>query len=276
MEETGSAHLSQYKFLTEELLVGIKAKILVADNSENIGLACEYELKNLGFDVVLCDKNGDVVFDCLEKEKFDAVIMDVFMSSSDGIDVMQRINSSLSEKPFIILMSAINTSDFEDKMISSGADYYFIKPIKPAVLAKRVESLLSWRGERNKMSHYRYTEDNIEFEISNIMRDIGVPAHIKGYQYLRTAIMLCIEDCEMLSSVTKILYPTVAKKFSTTPSRVERAIRHAIEVAWDRGDVEVLSSYFGYTIQAQRGKPTNSEFIAMISDKLKLQIKTSA
>lgn len=110
----------------------------------------------------------------------------------------------------------------------------------------------------------------------NIMRQIGVPAHIKGYQYLRTSIILCINDSEMLGSVTKILYPTVAKQYNTTASRVERAIRHAIEVAWDRGDVDVLSSYFGYTIQAQRGKPTNSEFIAMIADKLKLSMRTSA
>lgn len=252
------------------------AKILVADKSSNVGMACEQELKTLGFDVVLCDKNGDVVLEYLEAQKFDAVIMDVFMSSSDGIDVMEKINSSFTEKPAIILMSAINTSDFEDRMIAAGADYYFIKPIKPAALAKRVESLINWRGERTRLSYRPFTEDNIELEISKIMRDIGVPAHIKGYQYLRTSIMLCIDDAEMLGSVTKILYPTVAKQYSTTPSRVERAIRHAIEVAWDRGDVDVLSSYFGYTIQAQRGKPTNSEFIAMIADKLKLQMKTSA
>ncbi len=252
------------------------AKILVADKSNSVGMACEQELKALGFDVVLCDKNGDTVLECLEAQKFDAVIMDVFMSSSDGIDVMERINASFSEKPAIILMSAINTSDFEDRMIAAGADYYFIKPIKPAALAKRVESLINWRGERTKLSYRPFAEDNLELEISKIMRDIGVPAHIKGYQYLRTSIMLCIDDNEMLGSVTKILYPTVAKQYSTTPSRVERAIRHAIEVAWDRGDVDVLSSYFGYTIQAQRGKPTNSEFIAMIADKLKLQMKTSA
>ena len=117
---------------------------------------------------------------------------------------------------------------------------------------------------------------DIEVVISDIMRQIGVPAHIKGYQYLRTAIKLSVSDTEMLSSVTKLLYPTVAKMYNTTPSRVERAIRHAIEVAWDRGDVDVLSSYFGYTIQSQRGKPTNSEFIAMIADKLRLTLKSAS
>ena len=117
--------------------------------------------------------------------------------------------------------------------------------------------------------------NDLSVVVSDIMRQIGVPAHIKGYQYLRTAILLCVRDSEMMNSVTKLLYPTVAKQYSTTPSRVERAIRHAIEVAWDRGDVEVLSEYFGYTIQNTRGKPTNSEFIAMISDKLRLQLKIS-
>ncbi|MBR2101018.1 MAG: sporulation initiation factor Spo0A C-terminal domain-containing protein [Eubacterium sp.] len=136
--------------------------------------------------------------------------------------------------------------------------------------------MLNWKSEKSKRVRDSMSEDEIEVVISDIMRQIGVPAHIKGYQYLRKAIMLCITDSEMLSSVTKVLYPTVAKEFGTTASRVERAIRHAIEVAWDRGDVDVLSSFFGYTIQAQRGKPTNSEFIAMIADKIKLSMKTPA
>lgn len=162
-------------------------------------------------------------------------------------------------------------------MIEAGADYYFIKPIKPAVVAKRIQNIISWKGEKHKLQNKNsYAQDDIEVVISDIMRQIGVPAHIKGYQYLRTSIILCINDSEMLGSVTKILNPTVAKQYNTTASRVERAIRHAIEVAWDRGDVDVLSSYFGYTIQAQRGKPTNSEFIAMIADKLKLSMRTSA
>ena len=120
-----------------------------------------------------------------------------------------------------------------------------------------------------------FRSGSLKVTVSDIIHQIGVPAHIKGYQYLREAIMLCVNDSEMVSSVTKLLYPTVAKKFKTTSSRVERAIRHAIEVAWDRGDVDVLSSYFGYTIQSERGKPTNSEFIAMISDKLRLNMKIS-
>jgi two-component system response regulator (stage 0 sporulation protein A) len=201
--------------------------------------------------------------------------MDVFMNGTDAIEVMDYIRDSLSEKPLVILFSAIASSDFEEQMISAGADYYFVKPANPMTVAKRVDRMIDWKL-RKRQVQLQSTSDDIEIIISDIMRQIGVPAHIKGYQYLRTSIMYCIDDPTMLESVTKILYPSVAKKYNTTASRVERAIRHAIEVAWDRGDVEVLSSYFGYTIQAQRGKPTNSEFIAMISDKLKLLLKTTA
>lgn len=147
-----------------------------------------------------------------------------------------------------------------------GSNYHFIKPIKPDMVAKRIEMFLSRKGRNSTPA-----PANLETLVSNIMRQIGVPAHIKGYQYLRRSIILCVNDKSMLGSVTKILYPTVAKEFQTTASRVERAIRHAIEVAWNRGDVEVLSSFFGYTIQAERGKPTNSEFIAMIADKICLE-----
>ena len=144
-------------------------------------------------------------------------------------------------------------------------------------MAERISQLTGWNtaGQENIRKVSSDVQGNLEVVVSEIMHQIGVPAHIKGYQYLREAIILSINDSEMMNSVTKLLYPTVAKTFKTTPSRVERAIRHAIEVAWDRGDVDVLSSYFGYTIQNSRGKPTNSEFIAMISDKLRLRMKVS-
>jgi two-component system response regulator (stage 0 sporulation protein A) len=251
-----------------------KIKVLIADESEEIGKACERELKTFGYDVTTCERNGEVVMDQIDSHHYDAVIMDVFMSVADGLEVIEHINESLLEHPFILLLSTISSTDFEEQVINAGADYYFIKPIKPAIVAKRIENLIKWKSDKSKRS--ATAGEDIEVIVSDIMRQIGVPAHIKGYQYLRTSIMLCIEDPDMLGSVTKLLYPTVAKQYATTASRVERAIRHAIEVAWDRGDVDVLSSYFGYTIQAQRGKPTNSEFIAMIADKLKLSMKTSA
>lgn len=244
-------------------------KVLVADESEEFGGAFKSEFETMGGEVTLCRRNGETVIEYLEKEQFDAVIMDVFMSSSDGLEVLERINQSLAKRPVVALISAVDTSDFEEQVINAGADYYFIKPVKAEVAARRIDKLVRWNSAKDTRSGTQRAED-IEVVISDIMRQIGVPAHIKGYQYLRTSIKLCIEDSEMLGSVTKILYPTVAKQYGTTASRVERAIRHAIEVAWDRGDIDVLSSYFGYTIQAERGKPTNSEFIAMIADKLRL------
>jgi two-component system response regulator (stage 0 sporulation protein A) len=251
-------------------------RVLIADDSESFGKVCRKELGERGFETVLTSKDGTKVIDYINSQHFDAVLMDVFMSGADAIEVMEHMSSSLAEKPLVMLFSAIDSTEFEEQMLKAGADYYFIKPVNPASVARRVESLSNWKTERSKRQSRVYSDSDIEVIISDVMRQIGVPAHIKGYQYLRTSIMLSINDPDMLGSVTKILYPTVAKMYETTSSRVERAIRHAIEVAWDRGDVDVLSSYFGYTIQSQRGKPTNSEFIAMISDKLKLSMKNSA
>ena len=249
-------------------------KVLIADDSASFGKECKKELESAGFDVVLTGKDGMRVMSLLDSQHFDAVLMDVFMAHADGVEVLEHIEKSLAEKPLVLLISAMDNAEFEEQMISAGADYYFIKPVTPQSVAKRIERLSSWKTEKQKRTA-EISDNDIEVVISDIMRQIGVPAHIKGYQYLRTAIKLSVEDSDMLGSVTKLLYPTVAKIFNTTSSRVERAIRHAIEVAWDRGDVDVLSSYFGYTIQSQRGKPTNSEFIARISDKLKLSLKTA-
>ena len=176
-----------------------------------------------------------------------------------------------------MLTSSVDNVRFEQEVLAAGADYYFLKPFDLDILAERISQLTGWNtaGQENIRKVSSDVQGNLEVVVSEIMHQIGVPAHIKGYQYLREAIILSINDSEMMNSVTKLLYPTVAKTFKTTPSRVERAIRHAIEVAWDRGDVDVLSSYFGYTIQNSRGKPTNSEFIAMISDKLRLRMKVS-
>ena len=239
-------------------------KVLVADENGELGLALS--------EVTMCKKDGEAVIKHISEEHYDAVIMDVFMPSVDGPGVLDYIKSTIAARPFVILISAVSSSGFEEQIIAAGADYYFIKPVNPQAVVSRIEKLVQWRDEKGR-NRSTLREDDIEIVISDIMRQIGVPAHIKGYHYLRTSIKLCIEQPEMLGSVTKLLYPTVAKMYSTTSSRVERAIRHAIEVAWDRGDVDVLSSFFGYTIDSQRGKPTNSEFIAMIADNLKLQRK---
>ncbi len=245
--------------------------ILVADDTEEIGKACEKELKALGFEVTLCRREGDEVIRKVEAFRYDAVLLDVFMAGCDGIEVIQQIGETLAKPPLIFTMASVATPKFEEEIIRSGSDFHFIKPIRPELVAKRIQQFVS-RKENGKNT---MVSGNLEALVSDIMRQIGVPAHIKGYQYLRTSIILCVNDKSMLGSVTKILYPTVAKEYGTTASRVERAIRHAIEVAWNRGDVDVLSSFFGYTIQAERGKPTNSEFIAMIADKITLGYRTT-
>lgn len=234
-------------------------RVLIAED-DAVGKACKSEMEKRGIETELIKKDGNKVIERIDSRHYDVVLMDVFMSGADGVEVLEHMNDSLSEKPLVMLFSTVDNSVFEEQMIKAGADYYFIKPISPSTVAKRVENLSCWRSEKQQKTAMR-TDTDIELVISDIMRQIGVPAHIKGYQYLRKAIMLCVEDSEMMGSVTKILYPTVAKEFKTTSSRVERAIRHAIEVAWDRGDVDVLSSYFGYTIQSQRGKPDRKSVV---------------
>ena len=246
-------------------------KVLLADDMTD----CGNVLRSCGFDVTVTGRNGAEVLAQIESIKPDVVLMDVFMQHIDGLGVMKAIREmSLPHKPFIMLMSSVDNPKFETEMLSGGADYYFLKPFDSNILAQRIVQLTGWSsGPGETAISADAKSPDLEMIVSDIMHQIGVPAHIKGYQYLREAIILVIKNYSMMNSVTKQLYPTVAKTFGTTSSRVERAIRHAIEVAWDRGDVDVLSSYFGYTIQNQRGKPTNSEFIAMISDKLRLKLK---
>lgn len=248
-----------------------KVKIMVAENND-FGQACVRAFASYGYDSVLTDKDGAQVLTKMKFEKPDVIIMDAFMLHIDALGVIKQIRDLKDgKKPMIIVLSSVDNMRFESEILNSGADYYFLKPVEADIIAQRISQLSGWS---NASGNDRIGND-LEVIVSEIMHRIGVPAHIKGYQYLREAIILSVNNTEMMGSVTKLLYPTVAKTFKTTSSRVERAIRHAIEVAWDRGDVDVLSSYFGYTIQSSRGKPTNSEFIAMIADKLRLQLKAS-
>ena len=248
-----------------------KVKILIAENNE-FGQNCVREFSSYGYNVVLTDKDGAQVLTKMKFEKPDVIIMDAFMLHIDALGVIKQIRDMKEiKKPMIIVLSSVDNMRFESEILNGGADYYFLKPVEAEVIAQRITQLSGW----NSTGKAEKNTNDLEVVVSEIMHQIGVPAHIKGYQYLREAIILSVNNTEMMGSVTKLLYPTVAKTFKTTSSRVERAIRHAIEVAWDRGDVDVLSSYFGYTIQSSRGKPTNSEFIAMIADKLRLQLKAS-
>ena len=246
--------------------------ILTGEGSE-FGKNCATILRSYGCDVSLVAKDGSVLLAKYESNGADVIVMDAFMSNLDALGVITEL-AKKEEKPLMMVMSSSDNQRFEQEVLLAGADYYFLKPFDINILAQRIKQLTGWSKDKSEISKSQNDTD-LQVTISEIMHQIGVPAHIKGYQYLREAIMLSINDREMMNSVTKVLYPTVAKMYSTTSSRVERAIRHAIEVAWDRGDVDVLSSYFGYTIQSTRGKPTNSEFIAMISDKLRLRMKIS-
>ncbi|MCR5484258.1 MAG: sporulation transcription factor Spo0A [Clostridiales bacterium] len=255
--------------------MGKNLKVILAEDGSEFGKSCSSALTGAGFDVTLVQKDGAEVIKCAERIEPDVIIMDIFMSRLDAIGVLKAVRQRNIKRPLIIVTSSAGNSRLEQEILSAGADYYFLKPYEPSLLAERITFLTGGYSSDVKGSALKNEENDLEVMISDIMRQIGVPAHIKGYQYLRDAIILTIENGDMMGSVTKVLYPTVAKHYKTTPSRVERAIRHAIEVAWDRGDVDVLSSYFGYTIQNSRGKPTNSEFIAMISDKMRLHLKSA-
>ncbi len=251
-----------------------RTRIMLAQEGSDFANHCASFLSSYGFDVKTVAKDGSKIIESIRELSPDVVLMDAFMPRIDALGVLNQLRETeLEKRPIIALMSAVDNPRFEQVLLSAGADYYFLKPFELNVLAQRLSELAGWQNTSEKELTKSQHSNDLEVTISDVMREIGVPAHIKGYQYLRQSIILTVNDPELMHAVTKLLYPTVAKTNHTTPSRVERAIRHAIEVAWDRGDVDVLSSYFGYTIQNSRGKPTNSEFIAMISDKLRLEMK---
>ena len=224
-----------------------------------------------------CDEcmTGDRAIALMADGSYDIVITDLWLTGLDGIGIIRNAsNLGLKKKPAFVLMSPINKQSILMEASMAGADICILKPIDFISLRAHVDSLMKLRSGE-KSTNYEKLSDlpDMEAQVTKIIHQIGVPAHIKGYQYLRYAILMAIDDEEVINSVTKVLYPSVAKKYQTTTSRVERAIRHAIEVAWDRGDVDTLNSYFGYTIQNSRGKPTNSEFIAMIADNLRLKYR---
>ncbi len=247
-----------------------KIRIMITKEDKEFERQCEKNLSLSDFDVIFVEKDGSKIIDQIYRYKPDMVLLDVFMQKIDALGVLAELKKSNVPKPIVALMSSIDNPAFHNELISAGADYYFLRPFDFEIMSQRLRQLIRWADKDN--SNSPKDTYSVERVISDIMREIGVPAHIKGYEYLRESIKLVIGKPDLIHAVTKELYPTIAKNNMTTPSRVERAIRHAIEVAWDRGDVDVLSSYFGYTILNSRGKPTNSEFIAMISDKLRLKM----
>jgi len=256
-----------------------KLKVLLADDSTEFGQKCAGVLRSYGMEVLMSNKDGRRLLSDIKEVHPDVAIMDVFMPKLDALGVLNQIDTlELQKKPLFMVMSSFDSPKLEHETLQAGASYYFIKPFDLDILSERILQFTDSKNEtfspRAKASGSAPMPD-LEIMITDIIHQIGVPAHIKGYHYLREAILLAINDQEIINSVTKQLYPSIAKSYNTTSSRVERAIRHAIEVAWDRGNVDTLNSYFGYTIHNGRGKPTNSEFIAMISDKLRLRLKIS-
>ncbi len=249
-------------------------KILIADENSSSRVILRDELKAQGYANIYEASNGEEAISMIGTILPEVVLIDVLLSKLDGIGVIRQAKKSLGEEaPQFIAMTSLSNHNMLIEASNAGASMCMIKPVNAESVAHHIENLIPLGFDNNFEMGDEYMGNDIEAQVTKIIHQIGVPAHIKGYQYLRTAIILTVNDSEIINSVTKILYPTVAKKYQTTTSRVERAIRHAIEVAWDRGDVEVLNSYFGYTIQVNRGKPTNSEFIAMIADNLRLKYK---
>ena len=259
-----------------------KLSVVVADDNERIlSLLSDLLSSDEEINVVGTAANGQEAYEMIRKEKPDVVLLDIIMPKLDGLSVMEKINkdSTLDKHPAFVVMSAVGQETITEDAFSLGANYFIMKPFDHESLMCRMKQLKAPRHiivNQCKASAMmaklpEMTERDLEVVVTEFIHEVGVPAHIKGYQYLRDAIIMTVNDSEMLGAITKILYPEIAKKHKTTSSRVERAIRHAIEVAWSRGRLETIEEMFGYTINSGKGKPTNSEFIALISDKIRLQ-----
>ncbi len=269
-----------------------KTRVLIADDNQDFSRTLSSYINNQDdMEVISIAKDGNEAVEMIAKNNPDIVLLDVIMPHLDGLGVLEKVNEmETSKKPVCIMLSAVGQDKITQKAISLGAEYYVVKPFDIELLIKRIKEIKY--HQPNQTSNYFITreikpqyielsideskkEENLEALVTNIIHEVGVPAHIKGYQYLREAIMMVVNDIDVINQITKSLYPKIAAKYNTTPSRVERAIRHAIEVAWGRGQQEAVESIFGYTISASKGKPTNSEFIAMIADKLRLELKSA-
>ncbi len=248
-------------------------KILISDDSADFGAICQKALREKGYEVLLRKRDGFEILSAISSEKPDLVVMNALMIHVDALGIIRSLKGR-EDAPRFIVTSAFDNPMISKEIMQSPKCFYMLEPFSLPELYDRIDMMFGFEMPQAKATaRKRYSDHDLEVMITEIIHQIGVPAHIKGYHYLREGILLSVKDIAMINSVTKQLYPAVAKKFGTTSSRVERAVRHAIEVAWDRGDVDTLDAYFGYTVQNSRGKPTNSEFIAMIADKLRMQIQ---
>ena len=254
-------------------------KLVVADGSEDFRALCRDAVKKEdGIELLDVVPDGEALLHMIEERKPDVVLMDMILPKADGYAVLRSLNKKEGYRPAVIILSAFASDRVIGDAAALGAYYFITKPCDFEDVFDRVRTV----GQESEASQGVVSlpaaqkarpEKRIDTLVTEIIHEIGIPAHIKGYQYIREAIIEVVADMDLINAVTKALYPQVAKKYGTTPSRVERAIRHAIEVAWDRGDIEVLQKYFGYTVSGVKGKPTNSEFIALIADKLQLRLR---
>ncbi len=252
-----------------------QTSVIIADNSEDFCAALITALqKAKGFQILGTANDGEQAVRMVMETKPQILVLDLMLAKKDGLAVLKAI-SAMESKPLVLATSGFITDYVASSAANLGVRYLMLKPCDMEAVVERMTELRGAPAIRTLHGSHN-TQPNIETLVTNIIHEIGVPAHIKGYQYLREAIMIAVEDMDVINAITKVLYPQVAKTFQTTPSRVERAIRHAIEVAWDRGDLDTLQRFFGYTVSNTKGKPTNSEFIALIADKLQLQLKSSA
>lgn len=276
-------------------------RVIIADNNVQDRESKAKAMEEAGIDVLLATGDGNKALDAIKTQQPDIVVMDLILPGIDGIGILEVINQELYRKPVIIIETALRISHMVEDALQMGADYYMLKPISNRMLIQRMDQLAEDKIKKHRpivpkeparvttsapvtrvqfrerhdetQRGYSYSGD-LEMDVTNILLEIGIPAHIKGYQYIREGIILSFYDRNMLQYITKFLYPSIAKKYKTTSSSVERTIRHAIEVAWRRGNMDVLEEVFGNTVCAGKGKPTNSEFMALLTDKLRLEYRT--
>lgn len=277
------------------LLLNQKMKILIADDNKDFSdILMEFINRQEDMEVIQVAGNGEEACTMIREVESDIVILDVIMPYLDGIGVLERVATmNLEKRPLFVMLSAVGQDKITERALSLGAEYYIVKPFDMDTLVNRIRQLknMAISGNNNIIVSSSAASSansskqllarpksapsphNLETQVTQVIHEIGVPAHIKGYQYLRDAIIMVINDMDILNSITKQLYPNIAKQYNTTPSRVERAIRHAIEVAWSRGKMDTIDMLFGYTVNNGKGKPTNSEFIALIADRLRLEMQ---
>lgn len=249
-------------------MINSKIKVLIGDDTADDGVRTASKLREMGVYAYTRRKDGNVIFESIRSNCPDVVVIDLTLPNLDAIALIKKTKELSAKQPEFIVVSAIKNNFIERQVIEGGASYFIVRPFETENLCSVIKSLVRKSNA--------FESADMEVIVTDIIQHLGVPAHIKGYHYLRTAILEAVRNNRLMDSVTKQLYPYVAVKYGTTPSRVERAIRHAITVAWERCDTEVINSFFGCTVDTFRGRPTNSEFIALVSDKLRLQMKNAS